>query len=68
MDHLPMALIASRAALERSARSALPDAPVIPDPPAREWPRVTRSRLTLARLLQRAARAVEPSPTCRPVS
>lgn len=46
------------------ARSALPDAPVLPDAPP-PVPRFARSRAALARGLQRTARAVEPAPRWR---
>lgn len=45
-------------------RSALPDAPVVPDQPRRHPLRATR--LALATGLHAAARAVEPRPARRP--
>lgn len=50
------------------ARSALPDAPVVPDRVARAR-RVPRARLRLAAALHRLAAVVEPArraPQCRP--
>jgi hypothetical protein len=44
----------------REARSALPDAPVVPDRAPRP-PRTRRTRIALANGLQRAANAVAPA-------
>ena len=67
MDSLPVAMIMSRRAQSASARSALPDAPVVPDEPARvRRPRAVRSRTALANVLDRASRAVAPTPSCSP--
>jgi hypothetical protein len=67
MDSLPFALLVSRNLDE--SRSALPDAPVVPDAPRRApraQPRAARSRVVLAHVLERAARAVAPTPSCTP--
>jgi hypothetical protein len=67
MDSLPAAMIISNRLTASTARSALPDAPVIPDRPRRErTPRAVRSRSVLSHVLERAARAVEPTPSCSP--
>ena len=63
-------MIPAKAVMNRMATevgSALPDAPVVPyvERPARP-PRAVRSRVTLARLLERTARAIEPPPACTP--
>jgi hypothetical protein len=67
MDSLPIAMIMSQSALNSTVRSALPDAPVVPDKPARvRRPRAVRSRSALSHVLDRASRAVAPSPSCSP--
>lgn len=58
---LPIATQLAVSATMRESRSALPDAPVVPETPRRE-PRAKRTRTSVAVLLHRAARAVEPSP------
>ena len=61
---LPMASRLAADAVAREARSALPDAPVVPHvEPAPRPARARRSRTVLARALDRAARAVEPACT-----
>ena len=67
MDSLPAAMIMSQRLQAHTARSALPDAPVVPERPARvRRPRAVRTRLTVAHVLERASRAVAPAPTCSP--
>jgi hypothetical protein len=67
MDSLPVAMIMSQYATNVTARSALPDAPVVPDKPVRERrARAVRSRAALAHVLDRASRAVAPTPSCSP--
>ena len=67
MDSLPVAMIMSQRAQNATARSALPDAPVIPDRPRRvRAPRAVRTRTRLSHVLDRAARAVAPTPSCSP--
>jgi hypothetical protein len=61
-------MIPAKAVMNRMATevgSALPDAPVVPyvEPTARAAHAV-RSRATLARLLERTARAIEPPTAC----
>lgn len=53
-----LAVVAVEASYTLS-HSALPDAPVVPDPPARQ--RAGVARLQVARLLRRVAEAVEPA-------
>jgi hypothetical protein len=57
MTNLPLAMILSQEIMLREANSALPDAPVVPEPPAR----TRRTRVALADLLARAATTVAPS-------
>jgi hypothetical protein len=64
MDLLPLAMIQSTNARNRTMYSALPDAPVVHQAPARV--RAFRTRSVTARLLARAAAAVAPKPTCHP--
>jgi hypothetical protein len=68
MDNLPMAMIVSNNLQNTHARSALPDAPVIPVRPRRvRQPALATPRRALATVLDRAARAVAPStPPCIP--
>ena len=67
MDSLPVAMIVSQRLQEHTAWSALPDAPVVPDKPAKvRRPRAVRSRAALSGALDRAARAVAPTPSCSP--
>jgi hypothetical protein len=73
MDTLPVAMIMSQHAMNSTARSALPDAPVVPDSPRRARrtrpagaPRAVRTRTRLSHVLDRAARAVAPTPSCIP--
>jgi len=67
MDSLPVAMIMSQHAMNGTARSALPDAPVVPDRPRRvRAPRAARTRSRLSHVLDRAARAVAPAPSCSP--
>lgn len=54
-----LAVVAVEASYTLS-HSALPDAPVVPDPPARRHAGV--ARLQVARLLRRVAAALEPAP------
>lgn len=51
MDNMIVASILATSATERSARSALPDAPVVPDRRRRRGPGGARSRQSLARSL-----------------
>jgi hypothetical protein len=65
MDNLPLAAMLAANAMNSTARSALPDAPVVPDAPRRRSAprlRATRPRLALARSLERLAHAVAPAP------
>jgi hypothetical protein len=67
MDSLPVAMILSQHAQSVTARSALPDAPVVPDKPRRvRAPRAVRTRTRLSHVLDRASRAVAPAPSCSP--
>lgn len=67
MDSLPVAMILSQNAMNETARSALPDAPVVPVKPRRvRAPRAVRTRTRLSHVLDRASRAVAPTPTCSP--
>jgi hypothetical protein len=67
MDSLPVAMIMSERSMNATARSALPDAPVVPDTPRRvRAPRAVRTRTRLSHVLDRAARAVAPAPSCSP--
>jgi len=69
MDSLPVAMIMSQRLSADTAHSALPDAPVVPDEPRRvrqPKPRAARSRQALSHVLDRAARAVAPTPSCSP--
>jgi hypothetical protein len=75
MDNLPLAAVLAVNAMNSTARSALPDAPVVPDDVPRRRPalrlRVTGPRRALARSLERLARAVAPAPnrsTCHPAA
>ena len=59
----PLALVVTQLDLLGTARSALPDAPVVPQPVRRVRAVATRRRLAAG--LERAARAVAPaSPSC----
>lgn len=59
----PLGLVLTQLDLLSNARSALPDAPVVPPPVQRVRAAATRRRLAGA--LERAARAVAPaSPSC----
>jgi hypothetical protein len=62
MDLLPLAMIQSDNASRRQAFSALPDAPVVP--PKQRRARAVRTRYLTAHLLERAAVAVAPKPSC----
>lgn len=75
MEGLPMAALMSQALARAEVRSALPDAPVVPERPHRSRPApvplgvrttVARGRTLLAGALQRAAVAVEPRPAAPP--
>jgi hypothetical protein len=67
MDALPVAMLMSQHLMNEAARSALPDAPVVPDRPRRvRLPRTDRLRVALSHGLDRAARAVAPTPSCSP--
>ncbi|HEX2809373.1 MAG TPA: hypothetical protein VHN80_24690 [Kineosporiaceae bacterium] len=70
MDSLTMAMLVGTNAMNTLARSALPDAPVVPDEPRRPWAtRAARPRAALAGSLNRLARVVAPAPsTCHPAS
>jgi hypothetical protein len=62
MDSLPIALVLSRDAMSHSARSALPDAPVVPHRPrSRRGPSGRATRRRIAAALHRVAGAVEPA-------
>jgi hypothetical protein len=58
MDMLPMAMIMAKDAQRAQAWSALPNAPVQPEPVRRA--RAERPRAALARGLERAAQVVAP--------
>jgi hypothetical protein len=58
MDFIALYL-AARAGRD-DARSALPDAPTVPDPPAAETPSTVVVRRVVARGLRRAADRIEP--------
>jgi len=62
MDLLPLAMIQSTNAMHRDALSALPGAPVVHPRPRRA--RAVRTRSITAHLLERAAAAVAPKPSC----
>ena len=62
MDLLPLAMIQSTNAMHRGALSALPGAPVVHPRPQRV--RAVRTRTMTAHLLERAAAAVAPKPSC----
>lgn len=67
MDSLPIAMIMSQRLQRHAAWSALPDAPVVPERPAKvRRPRAVRTRVALSQALDRAARAVAPAPSCSP--
>ena len=67
MDTLPVAMIMAEHLQRHTAWSALPDAPVVPDKPAKvRRPRAVRTRSTLSHALERASRAVAPTPSCSP--
>jgi hypothetical protein len=67
LDTLPAAMIISNRLTAAGARSALPDAPVVPDAPAKvRRPRAPRTRSALSHALERASRAVAPTPSCSP--
>ena len=69
MNLLSFAASISRQSTEELALSALPNAPVVPHVARAPKPatRRTRSRLAVARVLQRAADAVTPA-ECLPLS
>ena len=58
MDMLAMAMILGTNASREQMNSALPNAPIVLDVERR--PRAVRPRIALARMLERAARVVEP--------
>lgn len=60
MSLLPYAATVSRRETVTLALSALPDAPVVTDPPARPA-RIRRARIGIAAVLSRAATAVAPA-------
>jgi hypothetical protein len=66
MNTLPVAIILANRATADQTRSALPDAPVVPVQGSADRavhrPRAARSRAVLAHQLERAARAVQPTP------
>jgi hypothetical protein len=65
MSYLPIASGLARDGVARTAQSALPDAPVVPDEePLTSPTRTARVRLLLARALRRTADTVEPAPVC----
>lgn len=59
---LPIAAEIAVRLTREQAESALPDAPVIDDPP--RSPRPRRGRVRMARALRRLADHVEPAPNC----
>jgi hypothetical protein len=62
MMNMPIAAIAARDSAKNLAQSALPWAPVVPDPePAEVRPRAFRTRAALSRQLARIADAVAPN-------
>ncbi len=67
MDSFPMAAVLVRWSMDE-ARSALPDAPVVPDRSSTTrlalWARPVRTAVAAG--LERAARFVEPAPTLGP--
>lgn len=64
MDLLPLAMIQSNNATRNQALSALPDAPIVL--PRLRKTRAFRTRSVAAHLLERAATAVAPKPSCSP--
>lgn len=65
MSYLPIASGLARDGVARTAESALPDAPVVPDAePSTSPARTARLRLLIARALRRTADTVEPTPVC----
>jgi hypothetical protein len=60
MDSLPLAMLLASRSGRSIARSALPDAPVVPERPRHRSPVAVRSRAALARGLYRVATAVAP--------
>jgi hypothetical protein len=65
MSYIPIASGLAKDAVARTAESALPDAPVVPDVEASKAPaRAVRTRLLLARALRRTADTIEPTPVC----
>jgi hypothetical protein len=66
MSYLPIASGLARDGVAHTAQSALPNAPVVPDPePSTSSTRTTRARLQLARALRRTADTIEPeTPVC----
>jgi hypothetical protein len=67
MDH-PLGSMAAMSANRRSVLSARPDAPIIPDRPARWHTTSTAVRHTGARVLHRLAERIEPQPSPRSCS
>ena len=62
LQHLPFALITAQRAMETEIRSALPGAPVVPEPtPAEARPGVYRTRAAIATSFARVAGAVAPA-------
>ena len=61
MDNLMLASILATAAMNRTARSALPDAPVVPDRPRDRRPRAVGPRRAVANGLEHLARAIAPA-------
>lgn len=60
LNHLPLALIVSRQALENDLLSARPDAPVVTEGAAASLPRTYRTRAALAAGLARVSDVVAP--------
>jgi hypothetical protein len=75
MDNLFLSAMLAVNTTDSLARSALPDAPVVPDTPRRRpvvvHVRTDRPRAALARSLERLAHLVAPAPgpgTCHPAA
>ncbi len=56
---IPLALVVTRVPVQELAESALPNAPIVPDPPARHP--VLAARTSLARGLHAVAAAIAPA-------
>jgi hypothetical protein len=66
MELLPLAMIQSTNATQREMFSALPNAPIVV--PRQRRTRALRTRSVTAHLLERAAAAVAPKPSCSATS